>query len=55
MALIGDRVSAGLHVVEVPEKGETPNIGRVSRPKDIAELHGPLKSLMWARCVHEKG
>src|SRR6266498_2956886 len=51
----GMRVSAVLYVMKVPIEGETPDLSRVTRPDDVAELHRPLESLMRAHCVHEQG
>jgi hypothetical protein len=36
------RVSALLYVMKVPLEGQAPNFGRISRPDDVAELHGPV-------------
>ena len=36
------RVSAVLYVMKVPLEGKTLNFCRISRPDDVAELHGPL-------------
>src|SRR6266498_5467446 len=51
----GMRVSAVLYVMKVPIEGETPDLSRVTRPDDVAELHGPLESLMRTHCIHEQG
>ncbi len=51
----GMRVSAVLYVMKVPIEGETPDLSRVTRPDDVAELHGSLESFMRAHCIHEQG